>query len=190
VLWPAPTRFDEQGSISLGYLDGLLLPVLITAEDPGSPVSLALRIHIGVCKDICIPVDATLHMEIGVGDQPSQYGPTLRAALDRVPKVQLRGVYCPHAVVTAKKRVVNGKNALVVKTSYDERASGLDLFAEAPDPLTLPIPVLQQPQSSRGRSHYVIAFDSIEAEKALKGQTVILTAVSDQGSCETSWRME
>jgi DsbC/DsbD-like thiol-disulfide interchange protein len=179
---------EPGGLVSIGYKDAVLLPVLVVPADRGAPVGLALRLHIGVCKDICIPVEMTLRLEIGAGDQ-SGHAEALRAALDRVPKEQARGVYCPHSIVTAKRRFVNGKNALVIKTSYDERASGLDLFAEAPDGFSLPMPV-KQPESTRGRSHYVIAFDTAESQKALKGKTLTLTAVSDQGSCETSLRME
>lgn len=189
LLWPAPARFSEPGGlVSIGYKDGVLLPVLITPAEPGTPVKLAVHLHIGVCKDICIPVELTLRLEIAA-DDISTNGEALRTALDRVPKPQTRDIYCPHSFLTAKRRVVNGKNALVIKTSYDEQASGFDLFAEAPEGFALPMPV-KQPESTRGRSHYVIAFDSEAAENALKGQTLILTPVSDQGSCETIWRME
>jgi DsbC/DsbD-like thiol-disulfide interchange protein len=189
VLWPAPVRFNEPGGlITIGYKGNVLLPVLITPAEAAHPVTLAMHLHIGVCKDICIPVDATLHLEIAPGEEVSN-DDALRAALDLVPKEQTRGVYCPHSIVTAKRRIVNGKSALVIKTSYVEHAGGLDLFAEAPDGFALPVPV-KQPDSTRGRSHYVIAFDSADDEKALKGQTLLLTAVSDEGSCETSWRME
>lgn len=189
VLWPAPARFDEPGGlVSIGYKDSVLLPVLITPAEAGVPVDLAVHLHIGVCKEICIPVEMTLRLEIAAAETNSD-GEALRVALDRVPKQQSRGVYCPHAFVTAKRRVVNGKNALVIKTSYDDEVSGRDLFAEAPEGVALPMPV-KQPESTRGRSHYLISFDGEEAETALKGQTLILTSVSDQGSCETTWHME
>ena len=189
LLWPAPTRFNEPGGlVSIGYKDGVLLPILIRPAEAGAPVKLAVHLHIGVCKEICIPVEATLQLEIAAAETSSN-GEALRAALDRVPKHQSRGIYCPHGFITAKRRVVNGKKALVIKTSYDDEVSGRDLFAEAPDGIALPMPV-KQPDSTRGRSHYLISFDSEEAEKALKGQTLILTSVSDQGSCETTWRME
>jgi DsbC/DsbD-like thiol-disulfide interchange protein len=189
VLWPAPTRFDEPGGlVSIGYKDGVLLPVLITPAEAGLPVDLAVHLHIGVCKEICIPVEMTLRLEIGAVET-NNVGDALKVALDKVPKQQSRGVYCPHAFITAKRRVVNGKSALVIKTAYDDEVGGRDLFAEAPDGTPLPMPV-KQPESTRGRSHYLISFDSEEAEDALKGQTLILTSVSDQGSCETTWHME
>ena len=47
-------------------------------------------------------------------------------------------------------------------------------------------PVLQPP-STRGRSHYVMFFDTQAAVDALLGKTLILTTVSGQGSCESTW---
>ena len=189
VLWPAPKRVAEPGGLTAaGYEGRVILPVSITPEDAKSPVGLALKVGYGACRDICIPEEAILHLDVGLAAKAA-YRNAIRTALDRVPRTQDRGVYCPHSFVTARKRIVNGKPALVIKTAFDERATGLDLFVEAPEGVGLPLP-MKQPQSPRGRSHYVIDLDSDAAAKALTGKTLTLTLVSDQGSCETTWRVK
>ncbi len=189
VLWPAPMRLVEPGGVTTaGYEGRTVWPVSITPEDAKSPVKLALRISYGACREICVPEEASLRLEVPLSGNAS-HRDLIRAALDRVPKVQDRGVYCPHSFVAARIRTVNGKPALVIKTAFDERATGLDLFVEAPEGVGLPFPV-SQPHSSRGRSHYIIDLGTDDAAKALVGKMLTLTLVSDQGSCETTWRVK
>jgi len=54
--WPAPEVFDLNGMRSIGYHDGLVLPIELTLPDPSSNAELRGRIEIGVCEDICVPV--------------------------------------------------------------------------------------------------------------------------------------
>jgi DsbC/DsbD-like thiol-disulfide interchange protein len=190
MLWPVPKRFSNPGgSLAYGYERRLVLPIVIAPLDAGAPVLFRLRAAYGVCADICIPAEAELELEIPPSVGGGAFGKDIAAALDSVPKRQARGVYCPHRVITAKRRTVNGRPALLVKTAFDERAAGLDLFAEAPDGAPLPVPD-RQPRSSRGRAHYLLDFETAEAAEAIKQQTLILTTVADQGSCEIDWRVE
>ncbi len=189
VLWPAPMRFPvADGGSSAGYAGRVVLPVVIAPSQKDRPVRLALAINYAICREICIPVEAMLELEIGMFGT-GEHRDTLRAALDRVPQPQAPGVYCPHSFIAAAEREVSGKPALVIKTAFDERASGLELFAEAADGRYLPPPV-QQSTTSRGRSHYVVLFNDERQAAALDGQVLTLTTVSDQGSCESTWRVK
>lgn len=189
LLWPAPKRHESpDGMTSFGYEKQLILPILIAPADKTKPVHLKLEVVYGVCADICIPVETGLELTLPASSD-SEHRDTLVAALERVPKKQQRGVYCPHSFITAKRRDTNDKPALLIKTAFEEQVSGLDLFAEAPNDIYLPAPV-KQPRSTRGRLYYMIAFDDAEALSQLKGQPLTLTMVSDQGSCETVWRVK
>jgi DsbC/DsbD-like thiol-disulfide interchange protein len=189
VLWPAPKRLNDTGGLlAFGYSDRVVLPVLIEPETKGRPVVLRVKISYGVCAEICIPVETELEHTIPAGEHEVHRG-LLQAAMETVPKRQLRGVYCPHYFITAKRRFVNGKPAILVKTAFQAKASGLDLFAEAPDGVDLPPPV-RQPRASRGRLYHIIAFEDEETVNALKGQMLRLTMAADQGSCEIQWRVK
>ena len=186
VLWPAPSRiYGPEGTSSAGYARQILLPILVKAKDPSLAVNLNLSINYSICANICIPLDAVLQVEIPPAPHET-HRDRIRSALDQVPKPQEQGVYCPHSFIAARRHSVNGRPALVIKTAFEENTTGLELFVEAPEGLFLPAPVLQPP-STRGRSHYVMFFDTQAAVDALLGKTLILTTVSGQGSCESTW---
>ena len=189
VLWPAPSRIRvAEGMSSAGYERQVVLPVLVAAKDPGQPIGLHLAISYSICAEICIPLEAVLQLDIPPAPHET-HRDRIRAALDRVPKPQEQGVYCPHNFIAAVRRSVNGRPALVIKTAFEDNATGLELFIEAPEGLAMPPPSLQPP-SSRGRSHYVMFFDTQAAVDALPGKDLILTTVSNQGSCESTWRVK
>lgn len=58
--WPSPEVFDLNGMRSIGYHERLVLPFEVTAEDPTQPVTINLRIDMGVCKEICLPATVSL----------------------------------------------------------------------------------------------------------------------------------
>ncbi|MEM0948776.1 MAG: protein-disulfide reductase DsbD domain-containing protein [Pseudomonadota bacterium] len=69
--WPTPSVFDQNGMRSVGYKNELTLPIEFAPQTPGKPMTATGRIVLGVCEDICIPVNlvvgAELPMEVGAG---------------------------------------------------------------------------------------------------------------------------
>lgn len=57
VSFPVPHVFYENGMRSIGYDDGMILPITLRAEDAGTDIELSGRMTIGVCLDICVPVE-------------------------------------------------------------------------------------------------------------------------------------
>lgn len=57
--WPSPQVITLNGVMSIGYLNELVLPVEVVAVDPAKPVTLALKMDLGVCHDICMPAQLT-----------------------------------------------------------------------------------------------------------------------------------
>jgi DsbC/DsbD-like thiol-disulfide interchange protein len=88
--WPTPQVFHAAGLLSIGYHDGLLLPIEVRAIAPDQPIDLRASIDIGVCKDICIP--ATLDVAVTL-TQPGVGDPSIKAALRDSPvSAQAAGV--------------------------------------------------------------------------------------------------
>jgi len=56
IIWPTPSLSGSDGYETLGYQNALVLPLRITPKSAG-PVTLAVAASIGVCDDICVPVD-------------------------------------------------------------------------------------------------------------------------------------
>ncbi len=55
VHWPSPSVFHTNGLQTVGYHDGVILPLEVVPRDVAKPVHLRARVDMGVCKDICMP---------------------------------------------------------------------------------------------------------------------------------------
>lgn len=82
--WPVPEVVTSNGMTTLGYHSELVLPVEVTPTDPNADISLAGRIEMGICQNICIPiavkVSATLSQDMTTLD------PRIEAALSMLPE--------------------------------------------------------------------------------------------------------
>ncbi len=57
VSFPVPDVFYENGMRSIGYDDAVILPLALRANDAQTDIQLTGRMTIGVCYDICVPVE-------------------------------------------------------------------------------------------------------------------------------------
>lgn len=83
--WPRPTVYHGDGLDTVGYADQLVLPVEIWPTVDGDAVTLRGLASIGVCLDICIPVELAFAAALPSGSGAPD--PAIRAALDTVPNV-------------------------------------------------------------------------------------------------------
>lgn len=70
IHWPAPSVFEINGMQTIGYHDRLILPLEVTAVDPSRPVTLSVRMDLGVCDDICLPASLALTSELSAPGAP------------------------------------------------------------------------------------------------------------------------
>ncbi len=80
VLWPTPQQTTTNGLRTIGYSHDLILPVRITPARTGEPVSLAGDLEIGVCSDICVPVETEVSLDLPLGGDGDR-DPRIAAAL-------------------------------------------------------------------------------------------------------------
>jgi DsbC/DsbD-like thiol-disulfide interchange protein len=80
--WPRPEVFHTAGYLTLGYHDGMMLPVEVTPVDPTQPVVLRAVVEMGVCKDICLPSSVAVDAVLTV---PGVNNPAIKAALRERP---------------------------------------------------------------------------------------------------------
>jgi len=81
--WPKPVMFDLSGMRTFGYQESLVLPIEITAQDPGAPIQLKAAVEIGVCDNICVPMSLSLTGRIVPGGAAV---PEIQSALDNQPE--------------------------------------------------------------------------------------------------------
>ncbi len=82
--WTTPDVFRTAGYLTIGYHDGMMLPVEVTPVDPTQPMILRATVDMGVCSDICLP--ATLQVDT-VLTAAGVNNPAIKAALRARPQV-------------------------------------------------------------------------------------------------------
>jgi thiol:disulfide interchange protein DsbD len=84
IQWPAPKRLPLGPLVNYGYEGELLLPLRYTAPanaQPGSTLRLQAAATWLVCRDVCIPENATLNLALPVAAAGATPPPTAHAAL-------------------------------------------------------------------------------------------------------------
>lgn len=80
--WPAPEVFESAGLRTLGYHDRLVLPFTVIPQNQDKPVKIAAHVLLGVCSNVCIPVD----LNLTVPSPDNTPDPVIEAALATVPR--------------------------------------------------------------------------------------------------------
>lgn len=70
LLFPAPERVDDGYAVWAGYTSSVRLPFRFHQETTDDAASLVADILIGVCKSVCIPVDAQLDVALSQAASP------------------------------------------------------------------------------------------------------------------------
>ncbi|MDR9484530.1 MAG: protein-disulfide reductase DsbD family protein [Sediminimonas sp.] len=95
-VWPTPVVFWQNGMRSIGYKNDLVLPLRVAAQSPGQDITLAGRVTMGVCEDICIPFTVSFDTTLPAGQ--SRPDPRIIEALKNRPlsaeKAGVRDVRC------------------------------------------------------------------------------------------------
>ena len=69
IQWPTPIEFEILGLTSLGYQNDVIFPLEVELEDESKNTFLNLHVNFLICKEVCIPGDATLFLEIPYGEK-------------------------------------------------------------------------------------------------------------------------
>jgi DsbC/DsbD-like thiol-disulfide interchange protein len=182
VLYPAPHRFADANSKTIGYSGDVIFPVKLIAERPGEPIELKLAFEYGLCKNICIPNEVSLNLVLvpGAGKGDAML---LDSALALVPKPAAPGVLPSVGAVAASLDAA--KPEIVVDAVFASDARGTDLFIDGGETF-VPVPMSQGPAAG-GKQRFVVSFATPAEAVAIKGKPLTLTLVSDRGSTETVW---
>ncbi|MEN8196387.1 MAG: protein-disulfide reductase DsbD domain-containing protein, partial [Pseudomonadota bacterium] len=129
-LWPAPVRFKIFGIEAVGYKEEVVFPLNMRLAQVGETVSLRARVAYLTCKEICIPGDETLVLDIPAGPA------------DATPFASLIDRYRARVPVSAEKigmsieqgvfMSVEDGVSLRVAIKSDRPLIEPDLFAEGP----------------------------------------------------------
>lgn len=118
ILWPEPRLYLKAGFASIGYSNEVLLPIEITPAKPGQPVKLDAVLSVGVCNDICIPVDLEVKMDINGAGRPDQA--IAKAMASRPRAARSAGLQAVECTITPEKKGVRLSASLQIPNSGTE----------------------------------------------------------------------
>jgi DsbC/DsbD-like thiol-disulfide interchange protein len=170
VLYPAPHVFTNETGQTLGYKDSVILPVQVSAKEPGKPVMLRVSLDYAVCEKLCIPAQGRAELTLGAGE--SSHEAALAQALARVPKP----VAAADAGLTVR-RANNGPKPLVFVDLAAGVGEPVELIAEGPTPeWALPIPK-PTPGAPAGHRHFEFELDGLPPGVDPKGPFELIFTV-------------
>ena len=84
--FPAPERFEEGAAKSIGYTRPVTFPLTLALQTPGSPSVIKATAFLGICDDICIPVQVEFALDVPVAVGSTADQALVQAAFDALPK--------------------------------------------------------------------------------------------------------
>ncbi|MEE8333808.1 MAG: protein-disulfide reductase DsbD domain-containing protein [Alphaproteobacteria bacterium] len=130
IAWPAPVRFTVLGLQTLGYHDEVLLPLDVTAFEPGKAVRLRAKVSYLTCAEICVPYEATLALDVPAGPATSAREAGLIERFNN--QVPVRGPDAPFAVAGAWADGVAGKQTVRLVARAKSPFVSPDFMIEGP----------------------------------------------------------
>jgi suppressor for copper-sensitivity B len=71
MAWPAPRRFSVSGLETVGYTGDVVFPIAARLTRPGESTRLRLTLSYLTCREICIPYDTVLRLDLPAGAPPA-----------------------------------------------------------------------------------------------------------------------
>lgn len=133
LLWPAPKRITFEGLDSFGYETEVVFPVRVRPLDPAKAVRINLQLDYALCKEICVPLQASLSVDIpsrSVQRHPATkaYASLIRRYAERIPSRDSAEM----TIVAANVAGRHGQKVLRLKATAQTPFESPDVFVEGP----------------------------------------------------------
>ncbi len=188
VLYPAPHRMQEAGAETVGYTNAVIFPVEVVPSDASKPVGLKLETEFGVCREICIPAQTEISLNLAPAALAGDASPSIVAALAQVPRAPASRRADDPVLERVTATLGDPSPRLLIEAAFAKGAKGADLFIEAPDGLYVPLPK-RLPDAAGGTLKFEVDLARGGNAKDLAGKSLTLTLVSDAGASETAWKL-
>jgi DsbC/DsbD-like thiol-disulfide interchange protein len=186
VSFPAPHGLTDEGGTSIGYKDGVILPLRVVPRDATKPVLLRLDLDYAICLNVCVPMGAKAELPLpGDGGQDA----ALAASEARVPKALALGAGDTLSIRAIRREDRGTRPRILVDVAAPPGVK-LELFAEGPTPdwaLPIPSPVSDAPAGLR---RFAFDLDGVPPGASPKGATLRLTAVSGEAAIEVTTTLD
>lgn len=178
VLWPAPTRFGDQISQLLGYKQWVTFPLRVVPKNADQPITLKLDANIGLCSDLCVPVQANLSLALPVGgDQDSAAEFAIDRDLALVPSMAKAGF---EIVDVRHEKGDQAPDQLHITTQIPDGMGRSDIFVEGPKDWYLPLP---KPVKGK-KGYFQLVLDGLPKDAITKNVALTFTLTNGDQAVE------
>jgi suppressor for copper-sensitivity B len=180
LRWPVPVRFILYGQQSYGYTGRVLFPLTVRLERPGEAVKLRLALAYLICREVCIPGEADLALDLAQG----QAGETAAAAAIAAARAALPAPAAEAGVAIEATATPGG---LSVVARREAGFSDPDLFLEWPTAPGQRRPNLPAPRVTLAEGGREARFDVTTHPPLARPGTVLTVTLADAAlSVETA----
>ena len=182
VDWPAPARFSILGFESMGYKDEVVLPITATLGERGRPLRLRADLKYLTCKDICIPYETKIALDIAAGPPaPSAFAHLINRYAVRVP-----GDGTGHGLAIERAEVSGGgaDRVLRIEASATQTFTAPDLFVEGPEELVFARPDVTTTDDGRQAVLTIAVAGAEDLPGPIAGSRLAFTLVDGERSAE------
>jgi DsbC/DsbD-like thiol-disulfide interchange protein len=186
VEFPAPQRDDDGYAASNVYRDRVVLPVRVNVPDPDEPVRLDVVLDIGVCEEICIPVNLRARVELSANVADHDGAPLIELARVALPGPGRPGEF----ELLSLKRVGGPDTKPEFEAVYNAaEPAETQLFVETPadwfaDP---PKPVAA---AAGGKPTFRFGVDRKTASGEIAGTEIRLTLTEGKAATTRSFKLD
>jgi suppressor for copper-sensitivity B len=128
VIWPTPKRKREMDTFTVFTYEGRnTFPLKVMLKEPNADTTLNIALKYMACKDICVPdqIDLTMDLKAGKG-LPAAFQSAIDLAKDKVPKLEQRAGLSIDTVVA-------GPEGMAISVTSKRGFENADVFAYAGD---------------------------------------------------------
>lgn len=185
VEFPAPERYDDGYAASNVYHDRVVLPVRFVVADDAKPVALDVKMDIGICEEICIPVNLNVQLNVPVGA-----GDSAATALVATARADLPGPGRPGQFEVASLKRVGGSEqkpefeAIIASEKVDDTVLFIetpgDWYAAAPKPVAI----------APGKTGFRFTVDRRTASGGIAGSKLRLTLTEGKDATSRTFTLD
>jgi len=184
LLFPAPKTFDDGIVRYTGYDRSVALPMQLQQLHPGSAVDLKALVFLGICKDICIPVQAELSVSLPAG---AATNPLEQARIEDA-KAALPGAPAADFKVTRTTLDTAAKTLRIVFLAPQNKETAPEIFLSGPAGFSFGKPIVKA--AADGGFTAEIPYHAPAKGGDLKGRTAELVLRAGARSIETPLAFE
>jgi suppressor for copper-sensitivity B len=175
IAWPAPRRFSAYGLETIGYEDAVVLPIAARLEQQGAPLSLRAAFEYLTCKDICIPYEGVLSLDLPAGGATPGSAGGYADLIERYAR-DVPDYGAASGIELTAVRIVPGKSpTLELSLASETPLIAPDAFVEAPAGLAFGAPRVER--AADGRSVILDIAVSETTARSLDTQRLRITIV-------------